>query len=406
MIKGGKLNTDQNMPGMMDRIVALEPILESMKELLIGNVIFLGEVPSYAGTWQSDDETSMTDYSVRARFFADRLVELGVDECTTDPMGNPIGIIKGSDPNRPPILVVAELDSLYVPSGDIHYAIKDDVIYGPGIMDNAIGAAAVMSLPDIIRKQGMEFKSTLLLAGVSNTMRDGRNLIFFERFLDSLEKKPCAAVIVKGGELGRLNYFTEAVVRADIECSRKEGDYEATTNMLVVANEIIDRLLAISLPQKPKTTLNIGILKGGYKYGTPAATAHIGIEIRSTSNDEVRIIVSKIKDIVGLVRYEMRADISYDVVAELGAANLGWDHPLTRSAVKIMTSLGLQPDVYPSVSEQYYFLARDIPALTLGVANGDDYHQDTASARLKSLYKGLAQILGLIMVTDEGACHD
>ena len=168
----------------------------------------------------------------------------------------------------------------------------------------------------------------------------------------------------------------------------------------------MDRLLAISLPQKPKTTLNIGILKGGYKYGTPAASAHIGIEIRSTSNDEVRTIVSKIKDIVGLVRYEMRADISYDVVAELGAANLGWDHPLTRSAVEIMTRLGLQPDVYPSVSEQYYFLARDIPALTLGVANGDDYHQDTASAQLPSLYKGLAQILGLVMISDEGACRD
>ena len=386
--------------------MALEPLIESMKELLIGNVIFLGEVPSYAGTWQSDDETSTVDYSVRARFFADRLVELRVDECTTDPMGNPIGIIKGSDPSRPPILVVAELDSLYVPTADIHYSIRDDVIYGPGIMDNAIGAAAVMSLPDIIRKLDLEFNSTILLAGVSNTMRDGRNLIFFERFLDSLERKPCAAIIVKGGELGRLNYFTEAVVRADIECTRIEGDYEATTNMLVVANEIMDRLLAISLPQKPKTTLNIGILKGGYKYGTPAASTHIGIEIRSTSNEEVKTIVSKIKDIVGLVRYEMRADISYDVVAELGAANLGWDHHLTRSAVKIMTSLGLQPDVYPSVSEQYYFLARDIPALTVGVANGDDYHQDTASAQLRSLYKGLAQVLGMVMISDEGACHD
>jgi tripeptide aminopeptidase len=390
----------------MDRIGGLEPLIASMKELLIGNVIFLGEVPSYAGTWQSDDETSSTDYSVRARFFADRLVELGVDECTTDPMGNPIGIMKGSDPSRPPLLVVAELDSLYAPAGDIHYSLREDTIHGPGIMDNAIGAAAVMSLPDMIRRLGLEFKSTLLLAGVSNTMRDGRNLVFFERFLDFLERKPAAAIIVKGGELGRLNYFTEAVVRADIQCDRKEGDPDAAANMLVVANEIMDRLLAISLPQKPKTTLNIGILKGGYKYGTPAAATHLGIEIRSTSNDEVRSIVGKIRDIVGLVRYEMRADISYDVVAELGAANLGWDHPLTRAAVKVMTSFGLQPDVYPSVSELYYFLARGIPAVTLGVANGNDYHQDTASAQLPSLYKGLAQILGLVMLSDEGACHD
>ncbi len=62
----------------------LEASLESIKELLIGNAVLLGEVPSYAGTWQSDDEMGSVDYSVRARFFADRLSELGVDECTTD----------------------------------------------------------------------------------------------------------------------------------------------------------------------------------------------------------------------------------------------------------------------------------------------------------------------------------
>ncbi len=71
----------------------LETSLESIKELLIGNAVMLGEVPSCAGTWQSDDEMGSVDYSVRARFFADRLSELGVDECTTDPLGNPIGII-------------------------------------------------------------------------------------------------------------------------------------------------------------------------------------------------------------------------------------------------------------------------------------------------------------------------
>jgi acetylornithine deacetylase/succinyl-diaminopimelate desuccinylase-like protein len=400
-----ELNTDIIKPPV-NTAKDIAAIIEGMKELVIGNVIFLGEIPSLAGTWQSDDETATTNYSVRARFFADRLLELGVDECTTDPMGNPVGIIKGSDPERPPILVVAELDSLLSPDNDIHYILRDDRIHGPGIMDNAIGAAAIISLPDVIRSVGLRFRSTLMLAGVSGTMADGRNLMFFERFLDSLQVKPCAAIIVKGGELGRLNYFTEAVVRADIVCTRKEADPEAAGNMVVVANEIMDRLLAISLPQKPRTTLNIGILKGGYKYGTPARNVRLGIEIRSTSNDEVSTIIAKIRDIISLVRCEMRADISYDAVAELGAANLGWDHPLTRAAVGVLSELDLEPEVYPSVSELYYFLVRGIPAITLGVANGDDYHQETAHASVPSLYRGLAQLLSLIIKTDEGACRD
>ena len=44
------------MRGILDRTRALESSLASMKELLLGNVVLLGEVPSYAGTWQSQSE--------------------------------------------------------------------------------------------------------------------------------------------------------------------------------------------------------------------------------------------------------------------------------------------------------------------------------------------------------------
>ncbi len=379
----------------------LETSLESIKELLIGNAVMLGEVPSYAGTWQSDDEMGSVDYSVRARFFADRLSELGVDECTTDPLGNPIGIIKGTDPSRPPILVCAELDSLYNPPGDIHYTISGDTISGPGLMDNAIGAAAVMSLPDVLRRQERPFRSTIMLAGIPNTMRASKSLVLMERFLECLSVKPGSALIIKGGELGRLNYFSEAVVRADIICERRPGARAVPPNMIIVANEIIDRLLALELPQKPETTVTVGMIRGGYKYGTPATTARIGIELRSTSNEALASLSAKVASILDLVRYERRVDIEYDVAAELGAESLGWSHPLTQAAVAVLGELGLEPGVYPSVSELYYFLRRGIPSITIGVATGNDYHQDNASASLRSLYTGLAQIVGIMRLADE-----
>lgn len=388
---------------MLERIRTLAESLEKMKELLIGNVIMLGEVPSSAGTWQSDDEVENTEYSVRARFFAERLTELGVDECTTDPFGNPIGIIKGTDPSLPPILVCAELDSLYNPPGDIHYSIRGNSISGPGLMDNAIGAAAVLSIPDIVRRENLSFASSLMLVGIPRTMRDGKNLVLIDRFLECLPVKPRAALIVKGGEFGRLNYFSEAVVRADIICERKEKTRNAPPNMIIVATEIIDRLLALELPQKPETSVTVGMMQGGFKYGSPAETARIGIELRSTSNDSLAVLSAKVRSIVDLVRYERRVDIRYEIAVELGAENLGWDHPLTRAAVRVLKELGKAPDVFPSVSELYYFLKRGIPAVTIGAANGIDYHQESASADIESLYLGLAQIVGLAARIDEGA---
>lgn len=389
--------------GILSRSGELVSSLESMKELLIGNVVLLGEVPSYAGTWQSDEETDSVDYSVRARFFADRLVELGVDECSTDPLGNPIGIIKGSDPSRPPILLCAELDSLYTPPGDIHYAIEGDTISGPGLLDNAIGAAAVLSLPDVLARQGISFKSNIMLAGIANTMRDSKNLALVDRFLEHLEEKPRAALIVKGSELGRLNYYSEAFVRADIICERRPGSRVVSPNMIIVANEIIDRLLQLELPQKPETDITIGMIRGGYKYGSPATTARIGIELRSTSNTALSALSSKVSSILDELRHERAVDIGYDVAAALGAENLGWTHPLTQAAVSVLGQLGIEPGVYPSVSELYYFLKRGIPAIMIGAVSGNDYHQETASASIRSLYSGMAQIVGILMLTDEEA---
>ncbi len=385
---------------------SLEAALLAEKELIMGNIILLGEVPSYAGTWQSDDETASADYNVRARFFADRLAELGIDECTTDPLGNPVGLIKGSEPGRPPILVVAELDSLFNPTGDIHYELRDGKILGPGLMDNALGGASALSLPDMLKRQGIALKSNLIVAGVSNTMRDAKNLALLDRFVDNLEAKPRAALIVKGGELGRLNYFSDAVIRADIVCERRDDEKGAMEDMVVVATHIVDQLLAIRIPTRPHTSLTVGMLKAGFKYGDPAAQARIGIELRSVSNDVVKDISAQIRDIMDLVRYELRVDVIYDVAVELGAANLGWDHALTRSAVKVMRALGLEPDVYPSVSELYYFLKRGIPALTIGIAHGSDYHQDTAHATVDSIFKGMAQLIGLVVAIDREDRHE
>lgn len=378
----------------------MENDLAGMKELLIGNIIFLGEIPSQAGTWHSDEETACTDYSVRARFFAERLLELGVDECTTDASGNPLGIIKGGEQNRRPILVVAELDSLFQPAGDIHYSLRGDEISGPGLMDNALGAAAILSLPDVIRRSGLAFRSNVLVAGISNTKQRKGGVALYERFLEGLADKPLATFIVKAGELGRLNYFSDAVVRADIVCQRRESERGSADNMIEVANEIVSRLLTIRTPKKPQTTLNVGIINAGFQYGDPAPYANIGLEVHSTDNQMLADIIAQVREVLDLVRYEERADIEFRTVAELGAANLGWNHRLTTLAIDVMKELQIEPDIYPSVSELYYFLRHGIPAITIGMTRGRNYHKEDATASISSFYKGYAQLLGMMLLAD------
>jgi tripeptide aminopeptidase len=377
--------------------------LAALRDLIIGNVVFLGEIPSTAVTFQSDEAPGSVDYSLRAKYFGERLVELGVDECSSDDQGNPVGIIKGKDSSLPPILVTTELDSLYEPKEEYHYSLDEEWIYGPGIMDNVAGAAAALCLPEALRRLGLQLSSDLLIAGFAGTMRKKQGIAAVDYFLANLNRKPRGAVILKGGEFGRLNYYTEAVVRANILCTGRPGS-SGSRNMIVAATGIVDSLLAIRLPQKPRTEIVIGRFEGGFKYGVPAPSAIVGIEVRSTSNTEINRVMEKIATLVERMRYEQGVDVRIETAAQLGAASLGFEHPLTRAAVTMLYALGEEPHIYPSVSELIYFLERSIPAVTIGVANGSDWHQEQARIRVSSIYKGLAQAVSIIQSIDEGAC--
>lgn len=394
--------TKENASKGADPKAYAETIAE-LRDFIIGNVVFLGEIPSSAVTFQSDEATNSVDYSLRAKYFGERLIEVGVDECSADDHGNPVGILKGRDPSLPPILIATELDSLFEPKDEYHYSLDEEWIYGPGIMDNVAGAAAALCLPEAFRRLGLQLSSDLLIAGFTGTMRKKHGIAAVDYFLANLNRKPRGALILKGGEFGRLNYYTEAVVRANILCTGR-SDSSSNRNMIVAATGIVDSLLAIRLPQKPRTEIVIGRFEGGFKYGVPAPSAIVGIEVRSTSNTEINRVMERIATLVERMRYEQGVDVRIETAAQLGAASLGFEHPLTRAAVTMLYALGQEPRIYPSVSELIYFLERSIPAVTIGMANGMDWHQDQSRVRVSSFYKGLAQAVSLIQAIDEGAC--
>jgi hypothetical protein len=77
----------KNLPMLVDEIKAL-------KDTIITNIVLIGQIP--APTFKEKRRSSL---------FQERLAEFGVDEVTTDGYRNPIGIIRGTAPEKPPIFV-------------------------------------------------------------------------------------------------------------------------------------------------------------------------------------------------------------------------------------------------------------------------------------------------------------
>ena len=343
---------------------------------------------------------------IRSQLFLDRLADFGVDECTIDGYQNPIGIIRGKAKDKAPIFVVAHMDTAVNKDVNHNFVVNEETITGAGIMDNSVGVGVLASLPFIFKSLGLSFESDIVLAGVIQSIGRG-NLRGIRHLLKTWSTPVRGAVCIEGGELGRLNYSTYGMIRGEIDCTiPMESGFEPQfkPNAILILNEIINQILRLRLPQRPRSRVIIGTISGGYKHGRIAHNATLGFEIQSDSDSMVKTIYNDIADIVNGAGHEYRVDLKLNTISSLHASRIGYAHPLVKSAVLTMHKLGLKPVSEPSESELSIFLAHQIPAVTLGVTRGRDYHLEGATMEIEPMFKGIAQILGVILSIDNGVC--
>ena len=385
------------MDSYLNNLPAFVDTIKSIKETIITNIVLIGQVPS--STFKEKRRTSI---------FMERLAEFHVDECTTDGYRNPIGIVKGTSETKPPIFVVAHLDAIWGTDIDHYFTIKENSITGAGIMDNSIGVGVLASLPEIFRKLNLRFESDIVLAGVIQSIGRG-NLRGIRHLLKTWATPIRGAVCIESYELGRLNYYADGMIRCEVDCniSTTNGwEHKFKPNAILTINEVINQILKLRLPQKPRSRVIIGKTSGGFKHGMIAYDARLGFEIQSNSDKMVKSVFNNIKDIVEGIDHEYEVELKLKTLSNISAARLKFNHPLVKSTVAIMKKLDLTPVSEPCESELSIFLSRKIPAVTLGITRGENYQKINAMAEIEPMFKGIAQIVGVIMAIDNGVCDE
>ncbi|MBS3757278.1 MAG: hypothetical protein KGY61_01295 [Desulfobacterales bacterium] len=383
---------------VLKKLPVFEEQLRAIKETIISNILLIGQVP--APTFEESN---------RAEVFLERLSDSQIDICATDDYSNPIGIIKGrTGGNKPPIFLVAHLDTFIAGDVDHNYTIRKNSITGPGVLDNSVSVGVLASIPFICQSLDLSFESDIVLAGVTQSIGKG-NLQGIRHLLKTWEGPIRGAVIMEGEKLGRLNYYSEGIIRGEIECKiPAPGNWEERykPNAILILNEVINEILAMSLPQRPRSRVIIGKIDGGFKHGVIAYDARLGFEIQSDSDPMVKQMYNEIKDIVDGISHEHNVALKLNPISTLNACTLKYRHPLVKSTVAIMKRLGITPVSESSESELSIFLANKIPAVTLGLTDGKNIHLDHASMKIDPVFTGIAQVLGVIMAMDQGVCDE
>ena len=378
----------KTLPGLVDEIKAVQ-------DIIITNIVLIGQTPAF--TFKEKR---------RSTVFMERLAEFGVDEVTTDGYRNPIGIVRGTAPDKPPIFVLAHLDTFYERDIVHNYTIKKNQITGPGILDNSLGVGVMVSLPVLFQKLNLKFESDIVLAGTVQSIGKG-NLRGVRHLLKTWPTPIRAGVCLEGVELGRLNYFSDGMIRGEIQCNISEikGTFHKfTPNAILILNEVINEIMSLRLTQRPRSRIVIGKISGGANHGKIAYKANLGFEIRSDSYKMVKSIYQNIKDIVEEISHENEVDLNIKTISNLKAARLKFNHPLVKNSAAVLEALGIKPISKSTESALSIFLSRKIPTVTLGITHGENHYTHKATMEIEPMFKGIAQVIGVLKAIDSGVC--
>ncbi len=256
---------------------------------------------------------------------------------------------------------------------------------------------------------GITLDSNLILLAASRSLGRG-DLEGLRFFLSNTDIPIIAGVSIEGAQLGRLSYSSIGMIRGEISCTvPEEYDWSrfGSVGSIVTINEVINQILEIPIPKRPKTTIVFNSIESGTgKFSRIPKSAFLRFEIRSESDDMVHEIYQRIEDITADISYRSGDEVSLTIYSKRRPGGIEFSHPLTRNVRSIMRSLRIKPRISPSTSELSAFIDQKIPAITLGITKGDRLDDDRESIEIEPIFTGLAQLVALLLAIDGGQCVD
>ncbi len=277
-----------------------EPFPEAQQE--VAHLCSLPEIRS-AFTWFRSQEPQFAHWqlelaripappfgeSARAQWLADKFCELGLQAVHTDEVGNVFGTHAGYGQGH--VSLSAHLDTVFPAGTPLNIRQQGSRLYGPGVSDNGAGVTAMLAIVAALRAQGIRHALPFLFIGNvgeegEGDLRGMRHIFSQARWKDqihySLVLDGAGADTIVAEALGSRRF--EVIVRGP--GGHSWSDFGAP-NPIVVLARAVRAFAQTSVPASPKTTFNVGVIRGGTSVNSIPESASMRVDIRSTSMAEM-----------------------------------------------------------------------------------------------------------------------
>ena len=311
-----------------------------------------------------------------------------------DDIGN-VYIRRGKRENGPVLMLLAHTDTVFPQTTPISVERQADILRGPGIGDNSVSVAAMISALDVLDELGIETGTDIV--AVADVGEEGLGNLLGARTAVERYRERLGAVIAIDGNLGSIAHVAVGSKRWRITVRGPGGhSYGAfgTPSAIHGLGRIIAAIADLEVPQQPKTTFNVGIIEGGTSVNTIAPRATALLDLLSTDITALDRVADEVRTIV-----EQRAgpglQTEIEVLGERPTGERSQSDPLVQLAAEAISWIGLAPKYQASSTDANIPISLHIPAVCIGITQVARSHTLEEFLSVPLIGDGLAQLTRL-----------
>jgi acetylornithine deacetylase/succinyl-diaminopimelate desuccinylase-like protein len=323
--------------------------------------------------------------AARGAELARRFEALGLRDVRTDAEGNVIGERPGTG-NGPTVVLSGHLDTVFPEGTDVSVTVEGTRMRGPGIGDDCRGLAVLLATARALEQAKVRTDGTILFVGTvgeegAGNLRGVRHL-----FAEELKGEVDYFLSVDGTGFG----VTSGAVGSNRYTVRFVGpgghSYGAfgMPNPAHALGRAIAKIAELRVPNDPKTTFSVGVLRGGTSVNSIADEVSMDVDMRSESAAALDSLDRAFRAAVHAAVAEERArwpassrplEVKLDTIGFRPAGMQPDSARIVRVAVAAARALGKSAETGASSTDANVPISLGVPAITIdGGGSGGGAH--------------------------------
>jgi acetylornithine deacetylase/succinyl-diaminopimelate desuccinylase-like protein len=288
---------------------------------------------------------------------------------------------------RPDLMLAAHVDTVFGPETVLSVRREGSWLVGPGVGDNAAAiAVAIDVVEELLARRPLKPGAVAFTVGEEGL----GNLVGASNACEELQ--PRAFVALEGHMLDRVLVDAVASARLSVVIRGPGGHPWEDRGRPSALHALLRVGSTFVTSEQSGLVVNVGLVAGGRTVNTIADRAELVLDARSLDEAALDALVLRLER----TSVEPPLVISVELVGRRPGGRLPRDAELLQIVRRIRDHIGLPDSLGAGSTDANAALARCIPALTLGVARGQEMHALDERIDVESLALGRRQVEELV----------